>query len=296
MKNSRIIKTLALIIAISMITAFTACGEDKNTSNNKTDTTTSTQTKPTNDDTVSIVEFEDDEEGVDITTTTTTKTTTKKTTTTTAAPKRDNSYKVTAKTYESTDGKVKVSYPQISGLYDEKMQKYYNKLFKSDFADYMKDDFKDTFENTYKVTYKTKDILSIVFRCNTYIEGSAHPMAFAYAYTINLETGETLMPSVDIDTASAAKNFLSDKSWTLTRAEDRVSKSDVIEYYNKYSVDEIEEYLTETDVFTVSRSKKGVYSTDGTISCRSYLDGSAAPIFILDVPHALGDYVEIEFH
>ena len=66
MKNSRIIKTLALIIAISMITAFTACGEDKNTSNNKTDTTTSTQTKPTNDDTVSIVEFEDDEEGVDI--------------------------------------------------------------------------------------------------------------------------------------------------------------------------------------------------------------------------------------
>lgn len=287
-------RAVTLIIAAAMITSFTACGD-----NDKDKDTVSTQSNQTvsfeDDDTVSVVEFDDDEDGEDVTTTTTTATTTKKTTTTTAAAKRDNSYKVTAKTYKTKDGKVNVSYPQISGLYDETMQAYYNKLFKSDFADFMKDGYKDTFENSYQVTYKSKDILSIVFRCSIYTDGAAHPTAYAYAYTIDLETGETLIPSADINVNRAAKNFLSG-SWTLTKASDGVSKSDVIEYFNQYETDDIKEYITETDVFTVSRSKKGVYSTDGSIACRSYLDGSATPIFILDVTHALGDYVEIEFN
>lgn len=291
MKNNRIRKALALIIAMSMLTLFTACGGDDKDKNNST-SSGETQVVPfEDDDTTSVVEF-DDAEGEETVTTTTTK----KTTTTTAAPKRDNSYKVKAKTYESKDGKVKISYPQISGLYDEAMQNYYNSLFKSDFADYMKDNNSDTFENSYQVTYKTKDLLSIVFRCNLYMDGAAHPMSYAYAYTIDLETGGTLVPSADIDINGAAKGFHSGKSWTLTKAVDGVSKSDVIESYADTDAAQIKEYITETDVITVTKNKKGKYSVSGTVACRSYLDGSAAPIFILDVNHALGDYVEIEFN
>ena len=295
MKHNTMKKTLALIIAISMLTAFTACGgNDKDKSGN----TSSEETQIVHfddDDTASVVEFDDDDDE-STETTTTTVTTTKKTSTTTAAPKRDNSYKVTAKTYESKNGKVKISYPQISGLYDENMQNYYNALFKSDFADYMKDGYTDTFENTYQVTYKSKDLLSIVFRCGGYVEGGAFPSTFAYAYTIDLETGGTLVPSAAIDTGSAAKNFLSGKNWTLTKAGDGVSKSDVLEFYADTAVEQMQEYITEEDVLTVSKNKKGQYSVSGTVACLSYLDGSAAPIFILDVSHALGDYVEIEFN
>lgn len=294
MKNNRIRKALALIIAMSMLTAFTACGgDDKDKSNSTSSEDTQIVSFEDDEDTTSVVEFDDTEDGENVTTTTTT---TKKTTTTAAAPKRDNSYKVTAKTYESKDGKVKISYPQISGLYDEAMQKYYNSLFKSDFADYMKDNNSNTFENSYQVTYKTKDLLSIVFRCSLYMDGAAHPMSYAYAYTINLETGGTLVPSADIDIDGAAKGFHSGKSWTLTKAVDGVSKSDVIESYADTDAAEIKEYITETDVITVTKNKNGKYSVSGTIACRSYLDGSAAPIFILDVNHALGDYVEIEFN
>ena len=295
MKHNRTRKALALIIAISMLTAFTSCGgNDKDKSGN----TSSQETQIVHfddDDTTSVVEFDDDDDE-STETTTTTVTTTKKTSTTTAAPKRDNSYKVTAKTYESENGRVKVSYPQISGLYDESMQNYYNALFKSDFADSMKDSYTDTFENTYQVTYKSKDLLSIVFRCSSYVDGSAHPYAFAYAYTIDLETGGTLVPSAAIDTGSAAKDFVSGKSWTLTKAVDGVGKSDVLEFYADTDAKQIQEYITETDVVTVAKNKKGQYSVSGTVACRSYLDGSAAPIFILDVPHVIGDYVEIEFN
>lgn len=296
MKHNRMRKTLALIIAISTLTAFTACGgNDKDKSGNTSSGETQIVHFEDDDDTSSIVKFDDEDEESAATTTTTTATT-KKAATTTAAPKRDNTYKVTAKTYESKNGKVKVSYPQISGLYDKSMQNYYNSLFKSDFADYMKEDYKDTFENTYQVTYKSKDLLSIVFRCSSYVDGSAHPYAFAYAYTIDLETGGTLVPSAAIDTGSAAKSFLSGKNWTLTKAVDGVGKSDVLEFYADTGVEQMQEYITETDVVTVTRNKNGKYSISGTVACRSYLDGSAAPIFIMDVPHVIGDYVEIEFN
>ncbi len=292
MKQNKIRKALALTIALSMLTAFTACGDDddKKSSSESSDETQIVSFED-DEDTASVIEF-DEGEDEDSTTTTTTGTTT----TTTAAAKRDNSYKVTTKTYESSNGKVKVSYPQISGLYDETMQNYYNSLFKSDFAEFMKDGYADTFTNSYQVTYKSKEMLSIVFRCSLHMDGAAHPFAYAYAYTIDLETGETLVPSADINIANAAKNFNSGKNWELTKASDGVGKSDVIEYYNQYDADQIKEYITETDVITVTKNKKGKYSVSGTVACRSYLDGSATPIFILDVNHALGDYVEIQFN
>ncbi len=299
-QNKNIKKVLALIIAASMMTAFVACGDDeqKNDNNSDTNNTQSSQIETSaEDNTTSIVEFDDEDTEENITTVTTTMTTTKKTTTTTAAPKRDNTYKVKAVEFKSEDGNIDISYPQISGLYDENMQNYYNKLFKSDFADYMGERTNnDSLSCKYQVTYKTKDLLSIVFRCVSNLEGSAHPFAYAYAYTIDLETGGTLVPSAVTDKDNAVKNFKSGEGWTLTRSSDGVGKSDIIEYYNDTDVEQIKEYITETDVFTVTRNKKGKYSVSGTVACRSYLDGSAAPIFILDVTHALGDYVEVEFH
>lgn len=294
--GNKIRKTAALLIAVSMLTAFTACGENKKSSSGDTSSDESTTVIPFEDDnTASIVEFDDsEEETVPTTTTTTAKNET--TTTTAAAPKRDNSYRVSAQKYSSADGNVNISYPQISGLYDSAMQDYYNKLFKSEFAGYMDGKSTDTLSCEYKVTLKTADLLSIVFRCSVYMEGAAHPYAYAFGYTIDLETGGTLVPSAAVDTGNASKNFVSGKSWTLTKSADGVSKSDVIEYFNQYSASEIKEFITESDVFTVKRSSKGAYSTSGNVACRSYLDGSSSAIFILDVNHALGDYVEVEFN
>lgn len=295
--SSKIKKAAALLVAISMLTAFTACGNDKKSNNASSDGATTIIPFEDDEDTNSIVEFDDDDDDVTTTTTTNgTTTTTLTTATTAAAAKRDNSYKVSAQKYSSSDGKVNISYPQISGLYDSTMQDYYNKLFKSDFSEYISGRSSDTFNCEYQVTLKTADLLSIVFRCSVYMDGAAHPTAYAYAYTIDLESGGTLVPSAVIDSDSAAKNFVSGKSWTLSKSVDGVSKSDVIEYFNQYSTSEIKDFIIESDVFTVKRSAKGTYSTSGNVACRSYLDGSSSPIFLLDVTHALGDYVEVEFN
>lgn len=291
--SDKIKKTAALMIAASMLTAFTACGNDKKKAEKNSDGDDKITVVPFEDDNSEVVKFEDSEDE-DATTTTTT--TIKSEPTTTAAPKRNNNYKVSAKKYSSKDGKVNISYPQISGLYDSEMQNYYNKLFKHEFAGYMDGQSTDSFNCEYQVTLKNADLLSIVFRCSVFMEGAAHPSAYAFGYTIDLETGETLIPSAVIDINKAAKGLLSGKNWDLTKSADGVSKSDIIEYFNQYNESDIKDILTESDVFTVKRSSKGKYSTTGNVACRSYLDGSSSAILILDVNHALGDYVEAEFN
>ena len=296
--KEKIRKISAIAIAAAMLASFAACGDDdeKKAPTSSSDTAT---VVPFEDDTASVVEFDDSEDESGTTTTATTTTTAASAATTTAkadttTKKRDNSYKVSAKTFKSKNGKINISYPQISGLYDSAMQDYYNKIFKGDVDAYIDEKSTDSFTGEYQVTLKNADLLSIVFRCSIYMDGAAHPSSYAYAYTIDLETGCTLVPSAALDLGSAAKN-LSAGNWTLSRSMDGVSKSDVLEFCNQFDEADIKGFITESDVFTVKRNAKGKYSYTGNIACRSYLDGSSTPIFIFEVNHALGDYVEIEF-
>lgn len=320
-------KSAALAISAALLASVVSCG--KNSSKSTTQTkkgADSTQTSKT----VEIIAFEDDSDEEDnkkdnsgeeenVTTTTTTMTTKKKTTTTAttasstqkkttkttskttstektsatqATPKRDNNYKITAKTFTAADG-IKCTYPQITGLYDETMQSYYNKLFKSECEAAAGDSSLEDFSGTYEVKLKNKDKLSIVFRHGVFYKGAAHPYSYAYAYTIELATGNTIIPSESVNMNKAADAILND-SWTLTRSTDGVGKSDVIEYFNQYDEATIKSNLSVENVIKV-KNTNGKYTKSGSVGCRSYLDGTGEPVLILEVSHALGDYVEVQF-
>lgn len=321
-------RAAALCIGAALILSFAACGKDSKKDNDpakaeNADTVKDGQTD--GEGGVSIIAFDDsddednhhtDNEGT-VTTTTTTNTsksktkttttqkttTTKKettttakatTTTTAAAVKRDNSYKVSAKKYTSDDGNITYTYPQISGLYDEEMQNFYNNLFQSEMNAAVKESGLSTLNVSYEVTLKNADTLSIVFRGGSFYDGAAHPFGYAYAYTINLATGETVNPADSINMNKAADAIAND-SWKLVRSADGVSKSDIVAYFNQFSEDEMKSYMTVKDTVTVKKNAKGQYATTGTVGCKSYLNAEEKPVLILEVNHALGDYVEVKF-
>ncbi len=324
-KSAALEKTLAFAISAALLVSVVSCGKNNSKSTAQTKKgADSTQTSKT----VEIIAFEDDNETDDtkkddsgedenVTTTTTTMTTKKKTTVTTTtastqkktskttskatektsatqtASKRDNSYKITDKTYTAADGKIKCTYPQITGLYDETMQSYYNKLFQSECEAAAGDSSLENFSGTYEVKLKNKDKLSIVFRHGVFYKGAAHPYSYAYAYTIDLATGNTIIPSESVNMNKAADAILND-SWTLTRSTDGVGKSDVIEYFNQYDEKTIKSNLSVENVIKV-KNNNGKYTKSGAVGCRSYLDGTGEPVLILEVNHALGDYVEVQF-
>ena len=236
--------------------------------------------------------------------TTTTTTTAKKTTTTTTTTKAttaatqpaaqlSNQYKVGYKTYASDDSKRKYKYPQISGLYDEKMQAFYNEYFKNRSVASATDAGLETFTGTFEVKYKTKETLSIVFRESYFYKGAAHGYTCAHAMTIDLATGNTIIPSesVDIDKATDA---IKNDSWTLTRSADGVTKKNVIDYFNQFDEATIRSNMMIDDMVTV-RNSGGKYTVSGKTGCNSYLDVNGDPVLILEVNHALGDYVEVQF-
>lgn len=225
---------------------------------------------------------------------TTTKATSKTTTTTTQpAPQLNNKYKVTYKNYTSDDGKLKYKYPQITGLYDEAMQNFYNDYFKKSCTSALKDAGLDTFKGTYEVKYKTKDTLSIVFRESYLYSGAAHGYAHAYAITVNLATGNTMIPSESVD-MNKATDAITNDTWTLTRSADGVTKKNIIDYFNQFDEATIRSNLSADNMIRIKNSG-GKYTVSGKTNCNSYLDVNGDPVLILEVNHALGDYVEVQF-
>lgn len=319
-------RALALLIAAALVGTFASCGDDSKKSKNKGQNGSSQATRAAQGP--NIIEFDDtdeeddnftqkhsDEDEVVTTTTTTAPSRTKKTTTTESttakttestkattkattaatqpAPALHNKYKVTYKTYSAGDGKLTYKYPQISGLYDEEMQTFYNDYFKTSCTRGLNDDSLEFFKGTYEVKNKTKDTLSIVFREGFAFKGAAHGYATAYAITIDLASGNTVIPSesVDMDKVSEA---IENESWTLTRSVEGVTKRDIINYFNDFSEDAIKDMIAQDDVIRIKHSGSK-YTVSGKTACNSYFDINGDPVLILGVSHALGDYVEVQF-
>ena len=113
------------------------------------------------------------------------------------------------------------------------------------------------------------------------------------AITIDLATGNTVIPSeaVDMDKATDA---ITNDTWTLTRSADGVTKKNVIDYFNQFDEATIRNSLSIDDMIRVKNSG-GKYTVTGKAGCNSYLDVNGDPVLILEVNHALGDYVEVQF-
>lgn len=323
-------KAIALLISAALLSGVAACGSDDSKDKNSGRTRATSQATKAKDG-PNIIEFDDSDDDDDTqntksgdyedvtTTTTTAPSKTKKTTTTTESTTKktttakptetqsttkattatqptsplNNKYKVTYKNYASDDGKLKYKYPQITGLYDEAMQSFYNDYFKKTCLGALKDSAIDTFKGTYEVKYKTKDTLSIVFRESYLYTGAAHGYSCAYAITIDLATGNTLIPSESVDMDKAAEAITND-TWTLTRSADGVTKKNIIDYFNQFDEETIKNTLSVDNMIKI-RNSGGKYTVSGKTSCNSYLDVNGDPVLILEVNHALGDYVEVQF-
>lgn len=122
-------------------------------------------------------------------------------------------------TYKSSDGKlsIKITYPQITGLSDKKIENDLNKYFKKGFLTGYEDlygrsvnflekkdlefchkdlienfgpEFKNTIEVEYTVGVNKHDILSINYSGLGMLTPSAHPSKLLKTFTVNLKNGK----------------------------------------------------------------------------------------------------------
>ena len=190
------------------------------------------------------------------------------------------SYRVQEMVLSESD--IRISCPQIEGLSNEEIQGKWNRIFLGMEERAMDEwDASGTYEVTFEIKTMTKDVLSILMNGSFHAEGAAHPSSFKYTYNIDLNTGESIRLADHVSVDKVAENMFAGTGYY-------VEESLAPHFAERLKV------IYESPG-ALARSLAGYdYSEDGSAPYGySYLaDGKVW--LCMEVPHALGDYIEIE--
>lgn len=200
-------------------------------------------------------------------------------------PHVESSYKVVDAKLEQ-DG-VSITYPQIEGLGDARMQEKWNDIIRSTEERAMEgwlsggESQDDSYEVSYVVKTMTPDTLSILMNGNICEQGAVHPYSFKYTYNIDLNTGESIRLADHVDVDRLAENLFAGTGYYVEES--------AADYFRE----RLEAIYGTPD--SLARSLAGYdYAEDGSAPYGySYLENGKVWI-CMEVPHALGDYMEIE--
>lgn len=181
-----------------------------------------------------------------------------------------------------TEEGVDICYPQIEGLGDERIQDKWNRIIRENEERSLEDwEGGGTYEVSYVVKTQTSDVLSILMNGYVYGEGAAHPSSFKYTYNIDLNTGESIRLSGHVDVQKVAENMFAGKGYYV----DETLAADFVERLE--SIYESPEALARSlEGYDYSESGGAPYGYSYLVDGKVWL--------CMEVPHSLGDYIEIE--
>lgn len=176
---------------------------------------------------------------------------------------------------------MKITCPQIEGLGDEKIQGKWNRIFLGTEEQVMDAwDGSGRFEVGYEVKTMTADVLSILM--NGYFYGEEeHPYNFKYTYNIDLNTGESIRLKDHVDVEKVAENMFAGTGYYVD------------ETLAPYFAERLDAIYESPDA--LARSLEGYdYSEDGSVPYGYSYIADGKVWICMEVPHELGDYIEIE--
>lgn len=187
---------------------------------------------------------------------------------------KSKGYKITDNIFES--GSIRIIYPVISNLNNEILQQVINEniyLRVESISNYYDINRSPTMDISYIIKTANEDIISIVLQGYVNCDDTAYPTSFFETINLDLNTGDVLKVS---DLVNIDDEFIS-----KLKASNPINNSYVDNtYLSSFSDDEVKEML--------------IYADNEDSNVYSYVleDGSIG--ISINVPHALGDYLEYE--
>ena len=179
------------------------------------------------------------------------------------------------------EGDMKISCPQIEGLADGQIQGKWNRIFLGTEERVMDTwDGSGSYEVNYEVKTMTADVLSILM--NGYIYGEEEkPYSFKYTYNIDLNTGDRIRLKDHVDVQRVAENMFSGTGYYVDEA------------LAPHFVERLSAIYESPDA--LARSLEGYdYTEDGSAPYGYSYIADGRVWICMEVPHELGDYIEIE--
>lgn len=196
----------------------------------------------------------------------------------------DLQYDIKANEVSFNDGKITIRYPYITGIENGDAEIKINEIIKnevmSDIQPIENIDLGQYYNIDFVVKCSNNKLLSIIFYGGEFSEGAAYPRDIFYSINIDLISAKKLkLKDLVKDYEKLAEIYAS----TLTEDYEDEMKKMVYDYiYNTYTIDDLIKGFTEAD--DVYESNRFIFS---------YITNESLGIS-WEVPHAIGDHVEIE--
>lgn len=194
-------------------------------------------------------------------------------------PYQEASYQVVAK--ELSEGGIEISYPQITGLSDESIEQNWNEII----SGHARKAFEDAEEGsslTVSYTIKTMNdqLLSILIEGDYLAPGGAYPSGFRYTYNIDMRSGESVRLVHYRDVDQLARELLEGDGYTVEGELGEEFQERLAILYG--DAGQLADVLRGFDYGENRETPSGFsYQENG----RTHL--------CIEVPHALGDWVDV---
>lgn len=190
-------------------------------------------------------------------------------------------------TKEHKEGNIFLEYPQFSDSSNIDFTEKWNKFIEKTTLGYSKNLGENGHcEIKYEIKTKNKEMISILCYGNIYAQGAAHPSNILYTYNISLLTGQSIRLEENNNFSKYVENIFSGKNYSYLKNIEEVDLSDNVREYisdNYEDMSSLEEVLKQYD-FKIENDSSALgysyYENNKTVIC-------------MEVPHALGDYVQL---
>lgn len=193
------------------------------------------------------------------------------------------SYNIETAVYE--EGAVRVEYPQLTGLADEKKQQEINEKIRAAAASNIFMENLSSCELTYETATKGSGLVSFIFRGSSYCQNGAYPDNIVKTLNIDLNTGENIRLKDFADIAMVVNSLENADGYTILN--EGVDTADFSAYLNNGAVTDYAITLLDYDV---DLANPELIPAGFSAVRDNHL------ILFVEAEHAMGDYVELEFH
>ncbi|RDU22954.1 hypothetical protein [Anaerosacchariphilus polymeriproducens] len=217
----------------------------------------------------------------------------------------DLEYTIVDESYETEKEEnyqaVNIHIPVIKEIETLSIVDYYNEQLGKELSDYKNKRIKlgdgDYYHLDYEISTMTNDLISVIFRGESYVKNKTHPIKFVYTYNIDLKTGSTVCLSQNNDIEKIAELIMSGEKLKLVKPaelddEKEMKLEDYMQEFQKYSKEEWIKKLKNADINIIENSDGSFTKEEKSPMIYSYIKDEKT-ILAIKVSHKLGDYVEI---
>ncbi|MDD2971422.1 MAG: hypothetical protein PHE02_04735 [Lachnospiraceae bacterium] len=182
------------------------------------------------------------------------------------------------------DENVEIRFPQFQNMRNEKTMSLWNESIKEAAISNYKEAGILEYTLDYEIATQNAGMVSIVLRGNCNYAGAAYPYAFESTFNFDLSTGKNLRLKEYRDVDELADYLENGYGYHILRTD--VADEDLHQYLAE---DFTEDYVTLLDNYDYDISNSNLIPTG-----YSYIKDDQTLVLVLEVNHAMGDYLEVE--